>query len=118
MANDLPIHLRKVTLFSALPISTSPGLYHSSQQDVEDTISYAVQVSWSNGAILDGQIYLEASNDGSNWVQIQQSLLSIANASGSHMINVEKPAYSFFRLSVSVFAGTATIDALFNAKRQ
>lgn len=114
--SDLPIHLRKVDLLTNVSVST--GLTHSLSQEVEDVISYAVQVFWTNGAILDGDIYLEASNDGTNWTQIQQSNLSISGSSGNHMINVEKPAYSLVRLTIDIFAGTATVSSIYNAKRQ
>lgn len=114
--SELPIHLRKIDLFEDLDIST--GEFYSEAQNVEDVISYAVSVTWSDGAILNAQMFLQASNDGENWTQIQQSTLSIAGASGTHVVNVEKPAYSFARLGITVSAGTATINSLYNAKRQ
>jgi hypothetical protein len=116
MANDLPIHLRKIQLFNETPVSI--GTYTSVDFDVEDAISYSVQFVWDSGSVFNGTIYLQATNDGKNYTQIQQTILTVSGASGNHMINVEKPAYSSVQLVALITAGTANISATANAKRQ
>ena len=95
--SDYPIHQSNVPLFVAIPAGV--GTQYSPAQNVEEAISYSVQFIWSSGSALSGSIYLEASNDGVNFTQIQQTVLAISGASGSHMINVEKHSYSYFLLS-------------------
>ena len=118
-----PIHLRNVPLFAAVPLSA--GIVSSPPQNVEDVISYCVQYVWSVGSGISGSSYLEASNDYDpvsnpigTWTLIQQSLLNITGATGNNMINVEKPAYSWVRLSFNISGGTATLNSKYNAKSQ
>lgn len=116
--SDLPIHLYNVALFVPTT-SVGIGAIRSAIIPVEQSISYCVQFVWSAGTGIIGNIYLEASNDGVFYTQIQQSLLALTNGAGSHMINVEKPAYSSFRLVVELSAGSLTIDSSrANGKRE
>jgi hypothetical protein len=114
--SDQPIHKSNIPLFVSLPVGVGTNI--SPSQEVQEAISYCVQVIWSNGSSMSGSIYLEASNDNVNFTQIPQTILAISGASGSHMINIEKHAYGYVHLVVNLTAGSATIDSRMNAKRK
>lgn len=114
---SLPAHLFKFTLFDTVALGVAKT--DSSAINCEEVISYAVQFVWDNGSGLAGNIYLEGSNNGVNFTQITDSILPISGTSGSHLINVEKPSYSFVRLSVDISAGSLTTGICqINAKRE
>lgn len=114
--SDQPIHLFNTILFENL--SAGVGINTSQAINVNEAISFCVQFVWDTGSGIIGNIYLEASNDGSNFTQIQQSILAVSGASGSHMINVEKHSYAWFRLVIDLSAGSLNANSVANGKRK
>lgn len=118
--SNLPISLFNFPLFNS--INAGIGQNFSNPIDVNEAISYCVQFSWTVGSGLIGNIYLQAANDrfvsaSTIWTTIQQSQLAVSGAADSHMINVEKPAYSWVRLVIDLSAGSLTGNASINGKR-
>lgn len=114
--SDLPIHLFNIRLFDTQSVGV--GTNYSQAVDLQTAISYSVQINVTNDSGLVGTIYLEASNDGLDFIEIDQTLLPIDASAKKHMINIEKPSYAYFRLVVSISAGSCDIKATTNGKRQ
>jgi len=111
---ELPIHLFNKTVFSESSMASSLS---SEAVNLNEAVSYCAQMIWSGGSSPAGNLYLAASNDGVTFTQITESLIVVSGSSGSHMVNVEKPAYAFVKVVYDRASGSGNLTALINAKR-
>lgn len=109
-----PIHIYNVKMLDAVTMAANRT---SEGTNLETTVSCAVQVVWSGGASPVGTIALEASNDDVTYTQIDESVLPVSGNSGSHMINIEKPAYSLVRVVYTRTSGAGNLTVIINGKR-
>jgi hypothetical protein len=113
MSNDLPIHL----YYNDLAIDANmSGNIISSSQNLNGTISFAIQFIWT-GTTPVGVSSLWVSNDDVNYSEIPASVLAVTGNTGNHIINVEKPGYSYVRAQYESTSGTGTMDININGKR-
>lgn len=109
-----PIHLFNEKIVDSESMGSS---ITSSIKNVQEAISFAVQVLWSGGGTPVGTLDLQASNDGTNFSSVISSPPAVSGNSGSLIINVEKHAYGYIRVVYTRTSGTATMNVQVNAKR-
>lgn len=84
--------------------------------DLGDLSTFSVSVDFSGGAgNLAGTLYLQASNDGSDFVNVVNSDQAITS-SASHVWNVVGAAYRYVRAFWDFTSGTGNITARLIAK--
>lgn len=103
--------MKEVEVFSAASASTSidsVGFF------LGDLNTYSVHITFSSST-LNGTLYLQASNDNSDWPNISESQQSIVSGT-SHLYSVQNAAYKYVRVSWTRTSGTGTITAKLVAK--
>lgn len=102
-AHDLYNELMKVNDSESINLSAS---FNSDARRLWQTPGYSIQFIWSGASTPVGIFFLQASNDGTNYTTIDESILAVTGASGSHMINVERPAYQWVRACYTRTSGS------------
>lgn len=87
---------------------------YSEVVDIVDTVGYAVTAIWT-AAGATGSIELQASTDGTSYVQIANTSQAIAG-NGIWLWNVYNPFYRYFRVAVASTAGTIATIIKFNTR--
>lgn len=90
--------------------------------NIDEAVNYSIQAVMTGSPV--GTIQIQASNDillssgtvPQNWTTIPTSTSSITS-SGTYLINVEFPAYSWVQLLYTAISGSGTMVANINAKR-
>jgi hypothetical protein len=134
MSEELPIHLFKIPIVGStfLPGDAAPkpsGVSGSMLANivsltvlVEDAVSYSIQVAWTGNSPV-GTLELQYSDglrDASGniiYTPDAETVSAISGNTGSYMVNVEKPAYSYVQLVYTFASGTGTMQGVANAKR-
>lgn len=112
--SHLPLHAYHKNLATDADMS---GDIESQSQNLDETVSFCVQFVWTDGTTVEGTALLEVSNDDLNWVAIPASELDVTGDTGTHIINVEKPAYRFVRGVYQRTDGSGTMTIDINGKR-
>ena len=76
-------------------------------------INYSIQAVWSAGATPVGSLKLQATNDGTNWVDIACSSTEVTGNTGSVMYAIAAHSYDQVRLYYTWTSGSATLNAYF-----
>ena len=114
MGNSLPHHLYNESLLVGLTVNFG-ATFTTNARKLESTFGYAVSFSYTGATTPNGNIVLQASNDGSNYSNIDETLINISGSSDTHVINVEKPCYLYVRLKYTRTSGSGgTITCLIN----
>jgi hypothetical protein len=93
--------------------STSMGSnIESSVINLTDMEGYCLHFIWSGGGSPVGNLYIQASNNGSDFVTVAGSELSVTGNSGQHMINVADFHYTYIKVKYDRTSGSATANAL------
>lgn len=122
---SLPVHLYTQSIVggnSGVSGDMSAPI-NSSSQNLDEAVSYSVQAVITG--TMTGTVSLQASNDvlsnnltsPINWTTIPETISSVNNT-GTYMVNVEFPAYSWVRLIYTPISGTGTMTANINGKRR
>lgn len=85
--------------------------------DALDVIAYegfSVHVSWTGDT--DGTVYLQASNDGSNWENITGASVATGGAAASELFNVQGVFFKSLRVFYDRTGGTGVLSAVVIAK--
>lgn len=93
-----------------------PQLSLATETFMTDAIQY--EVRWT-GIALSGELYVEFSNDGENWLPIQfesDLFIPIAGASGEELIVLDVHVFKYVRLNYQAVAGTGNMTAIVSAK--
>lgn len=77
---------------------------------------YSIQAIWSSGSSPVGTLKIQASIDGSTFVDISGTVVGVTGNSGSVMWNVEGHSYKFLQLVYTRSSGSGTLNAYFNGK--
>lgn len=99
------LYTDRMTVGSSTTINLSSS-FKSDPRKLESTPGYAIQFSWSGASTPVGTFSLEASNDNSVYTTINESTVAVSGASDSIMINVERPAYLYVRVSYTRTSGS------------
>lgn len=83
--------------------------------DIQDMSGFSVQAKWTDKGSLAGSIKLQASNDGTNFVDLA-TLTATFSGSGSILWNVSGAYYRYVKVVVTISGGSADISAFGNAK--
>jgi hypothetical protein len=75
--------------------------------------NYSVQAIWSAGSTPIGVLKLQATNDGTNWVDIGGSEAAVNGNTGSFMWNISDHSYDQVRLFYLRASGSGTLNAFF-----
>lgn len=108
----LPLQMFTYTVIDAEAMSAD---ITSERVNVSRTGSVSVQWVWSGGSSPVGNMITQVSNDGSTWVDLNTQ--AVTGNSGSHMINIEEPAYMFIRALYSFSSGSGTLSCIINGKK-
>ena len=88
----------------------------SEEQPLDFTYGYAIYASWTEEvASLAGNIKIQASVDGTNWVDVPTTQEAVSG-SGDFMWNITDAFYNKLRVILTVTSGTAGVTARINAK--
>ena len=91
--------------------------FYSDSMSVSNNSAYAVQVVVTDAATLDVDVELQASIDGANWVDVEDTLDTTVTADGNVLFDVVDAAYPQFRLKLTFTTGSCKIAAQYYAKR-
>lgn len=85
--------------------------FNSAALDLDEAVGYAIQVNLTDNGAGAGSVALQATVDGTNYVEISGTSTTIAFASGVQSIiwNVAEPFYKKVRVAYTISAGN--IDA-------
>lgn len=108
---ELPIHLYNTKLLDAVSMGANAS---SSSKNINETRSFAVQVSWTGTSPV-GTITIFGSNDDSNYTSL--TTVSVAANSGSSLYNASDAGYSFVKVTYTFTSGTGSLTAIINGKR-
>ena len=111
MSAGYPYHARNETIINAQSMGSDVT---SSSENTNNIRSFSIHVFWSGGGTPIGSLILQASNDGTNFVDVETN--SVTGNSGGIMYNVENPSYSYARVKYVRTSGSATMSAVFNSK--
>lgn len=106
-----PNHIMKLPLFDAVVMTEDRT---STAINVNEIVTLAVQATWTGTSPV-GSLVLQASNDGTTYVDVNSQ--SVSGNSGSIMWNVERPGWGFVRLFFDWTSGTGSLSANINGKR-
>lgn len=76
-------------------------------------LNYSIQAVWSAGSTPIGILKLQATNDGTNWVDVGCSNATVTGNSGSVMYSIASHAYDQVRLTYVRTSGSGTLNAYF-----
>ena len=107
---DKVTHVLNKKLLNAVTMDTD---LVSPVQNIQQVAAIAVQHIWSgaSGTLL---LTVEGSNDGDNFTVIDTT--NIVSASGSKLLNIEKAAYAYLRISLDQTTGAGTLTSILNGK--
>ena len=111
MGNRLGSVIKKTVLASE-PIASNFITHPVNVGEAEG--GYAAQVIWENGIAPSMVIKLEASLDGTHFVEVDQQ--SIVGVSGTELWDVSATIVEFIRFNIVYTSGSADITILFNGK--
>lgn len=85
--------------------------------NIDEIVSYSIEAAFTGSAV--GTIKLQGSNNPSllGYTDITDSISEV-DGTGSYLINVELPAYSYVQLVYTAVSGSGTLNAVINAKRR
>jgi hypothetical protein len=107
---SLPIFILNQQVYNAQSMSadiTSSGI------EVAGLGGFAVHFIWTGTPT--GSVSVEASNDNSNFVQIDTQ--AFVTTDGQHLLNVERPHYKYIRLKYTRTTGTGALTAYVSGKQ-
>jgi hypothetical protein len=81
--------------------------------DISEVVGYCVHAIWSGTPT--GQIITEGSNDGVNFVSVNQQ--NTAGAAGQHLLNVEHQHYRYVRIRFNRVSGSGLLDCYVSGKQ-
>lgn len=85
------------------------GTTYSNAQPVPHLYGFSMQVVYTMSAsTADATLILQASCDGTNWADIEDSSVTITDTSGCIVYNVQDAFYAYTRLKITPGAGTIT----------
>jgi hypothetical protein len=111
MSQGYPHHAKNSVIINAQAMT---GNITSEVENTNNINRFSIHVFWSGGGTPIGSLILQASNDGSNFVDVETN--TVTGNSGGIMYNVEGPSYSWVRVKYSFTSGSATMSAIFNSK--
>jgi hypothetical protein len=101
------------TLFDVSAVTTDQT---SDVQDMGFLYGYSVQFIWVSTTCV-ATFKMQASNDGTNWIDVTNGSQAIANNSGSVMLNLDAQYPAFVRGVIDMTSGTLTSAlAVMNSK--
>lgn len=83
--------------------------FTSVEMGLGDLDRFSIQVDFTGGALA-GTLWLQASNDNADWVNVTDSDQAITSGA-SHMWNVQGAAYKFVRVFWDYTSGAGTLSA-------
>lgn len=90
--------------------------FTSIKKDVGSTeYGFALQLHWT-GTAIDMSAKLQASLDGSNWVDMSDTVEALTEDDGSHIWDITQSNVEYIRVVISVTGGSGTFTCLFNGK--
>lgn len=104
-----PLHVFTKTILSSDDMSSN---LESSEININGIGGYSIQFIWSSDATPVGTINLAYSDNGTDFTDDQDSFLNVSGASGSHMINVIDPNYSYVKLIYTATSGGGGTDSV------
>ncbi len=93
-----------------IPLQSAASDITGTYSDIGDLINYSIHVIIT-GADVAGTLTLESSDDGSNFVTVDNSSQSVTN-SGDVMYNVTGASYRYVRPFWDYTSGTGNISAI------
>lgn len=72
----------------------------------------AIQIVWSAGSSPLGTVYVQGSNDGTNFENITGLSFSLSGDSGSHMFEDPDAGYRYVRVFYDRTSGDGTLDSI------
>jgi hypothetical protein len=117
MGNKLDAILKKHMIDSPTIVTTT---FSTESIDIDNReADFAVQLSYDNGTSVDMTLILEASVDGTTFIQVPDSDQAIIDATGSHIWDVSGLGPSHLRVTINVTSGSITVnDILYTARRR
>ena len=80
---------------------------------------FSIQMNYNNGSSVNMVIYLEVSNDATNWSRITESEQTITDDSGSQIYDLTATGVAYMRFGVEVTGGSIDINnIIYKAKRR
>lgn len=76
---------------------------------------FSIQLIW--GGTPTGNLKLQASNDGVNWVDIPGTSLALGGSAGSAILNIDDAFYTQFRVVFTWTLGSGTLTGIYVEKR-
>lgn len=101
--------------YKVLDAQSMGGNLVSDRVNISRAGSVSVQYIWSSGSTPVGNLVTQGSNDGATWVDVNSQ--AVSGSSGTHLLNIEEPAYMFLRATYARTSGSATLDVYVNGKK-
>ena len=109
-----PVHSFNVQIVTNGDMS---GNITSIRTDIDEVVSYAIQAKFTGSPV--GTLKLQGSNDLAilGYTDITDTITAISG-SGTYLVNVELPCYSYVQLVYTATSGSGTLNAFINSKRR
>ena len=95
---------------------TFSASFNTGSLPIKGLSNYAIQVVRSSASSLDVDIELQASIDGSNWVDVEDSQDANVTTDGSTLFDVADAGYSLVRVKFTFNAGSCVLKVVASAK--
>lgn len=80
---------------------------------------FSIQMNYNNGSSVNMVLFLEVSNDKTNWSRITESEQTITDDTGSQIYDLTATGVAYMRLGVEVTGGSIDINnILYKARRR
>ena len=107
---DLPIFSINKQIFNAVVLTQDRT---SEVIDISELIGFAVHSIWTGTPV--GNIIIQASNDGSNFVDIDTQ--AAGGAAGQDLVNIDRAHYRYVRVFYDFSSSTGTLTTYLSGKR-
>lgn len=96
---------------------TDTDPHESESLDLFSIYGYSIHAKWTKtSGTLGGAVKIQVSNDNENWIDLPDSSVTILDADGEHLYNLDAQHYRRAKLVYTLTGGQATVNNYYNAK--